>query len=108
VILHRGDVNLGTSCANFDPKISSHCSTPDPKSSTAGTWVCPSGTDGLVYQVRPIKEVENYKDSQDDLETKKEGSNMYSTRTLVKPSPVAYIRLGRGAPRGTTYDRYLD
>jgi hypothetical protein len=49
------------------------------------TWVCPSGTRGLVYRVRPIKEVDNYKDSKVDLETKKEGSNMYSTRTLVKP-----------------------
>jgi hypothetical protein len=35
----------------------------------------------------------------DDLETKKEGSNPYSTRTLVKPSLVAYIKPGRGAPR---------
>jgi hypothetical protein len=27
------------------------------------TWICPSGTHGLVYRVRPIKEVEKYKDS---------------------------------------------
>jgi hypothetical protein len=27
------------------------------------TRVCPSGTRGLVYRARPIKEVENYKDS---------------------------------------------
>jgi hypothetical protein len=66
------------------------------------TWVCPSGTHGIVYRVRPIKEVDKYKDSKIDLETKKEGSNPYSTRTLVKPSPVAYIKSGRGAPRGTS------
>jgi hypothetical protein len=53
-------------------------------------------------------EVENYKDSKIDLETKKEGSNTYSTRTLVNSSLVAYIKSGRGAPRGTTYNRYLD
>jgi hypothetical protein len=55
-----------------------------------------------------IMEVDKYKDSKDDLETKKEGSNPYSTRTLVNLSPVAYIKPGRGAPRGTTYNiRYL-
>jgi hypothetical protein len=27
------------------------------------TWVCPLGTQGLVYRVRPIKEVDKYKDS---------------------------------------------
>jgi hypothetical protein len=43
------------------------------------------GTCRLVYRARPIKEVENYKDSKIDLETKKEGSNPYSTRTLVNP-----------------------
>jgi hypothetical protein len=32
VILYRGDVNLGTSCANLDPGISSHYYSPDPKS----------------------------------------------------------------------------
>jgi hypothetical protein len=32
------------------------------------TWECPSVTCGLVYRVRPIKEVENYKDSKIDLE----------------------------------------
>jgi hypothetical protein len=36
---------------------------------------------------------------EDDLEMKKEGSNLYSTRTLVNSSPVAYIKPGRGAPR---------
>jgi hypothetical protein len=53
----------------------------------------------LVYRVRPIKEVENYKDSKIDLETTKEGSNTYSTRTLINSCPVAYIKPGRGAPR---------
>jgi hypothetical protein len=48
--------------------------------------------------------VDKYKDSKIDLEMKKEGSNPYSTRTLVKPSLVAYIKLGRGAPRGTTHN----
>jgi hypothetical protein len=67
------------------------------------TWVCPSGTHGLVYRVRPIMEVDKYKDSNIDLEKKKEGSNPYSTRTLVKPSLVAYIKPGRDAPRETTY-----
>jgi hypothetical protein len=46
--------------------------------------------------------VDKYKDSKIDLETKKEGSNPYSTRTLVNLSLVAYIKPGRGAPRGTT------
>jgi hypothetical protein len=41
---------------------------------------------------------------EDDLETKKEGSNPYSSRTLVKSCPVAYIKPGRGAPRGITQD----
>jgi hypothetical protein len=27
------------------------------------TWICPSGTHGLVYRAWPVKEVENYKDS---------------------------------------------
>jgi hypothetical protein len=49
------------------------------------TWVYPSGTHGLVYRVQPIMEVDKYKDSKIDLETKKEYSNPYSTRTLVKP-----------------------
>jgi hypothetical protein len=44
-------------------------------------------------------EVDKYKDSKIDLETKKEGSNPYSTRTLVKPSLVAYIKPGKGALR---------
>jgi hypothetical protein len=58
------------------------------------TRVCPSGTHRLVYRVWPIKEVEKYKDSKIDLETKKEDSNPYSTRTLVNPSLVAYIKPG--------------
>jgi hypothetical protein len=39
---------------------------------------------------------------EDDLEMKKEGSNPYSTRILVNSCPVAYIKPGRGAPRGTS------
>jgi hypothetical protein len=34
-----------------------------------------------------------------DLETKKEGTNPYSTRILVNSCPVAYIKSGKGAPR---------
>jgi hypothetical protein len=49
------------------------------------TWICPLSTRGLVYRVRPIKEVDRNKDSKIDLETKREGSNPYSTRILVKP-----------------------
>jgi hypothetical protein len=41
---------------------------------------------------------------EDDLETKKEGYNTYSTRKLVNSCPVAYIKRGRGAPRGRTRD----
>jgi hypothetical protein len=48
-------------------------------------------------------EVDKYKESKVDLEMKKEGSNPYSSRTLVKPSVVAYINHGRGTPRGTSY-----
>jgi hypothetical protein len=48
--------------------------------------------------------VDYNKDSKIDLETKKEGSNPYSTRTLVKPSLIAYIKPGRDDPRGTTYN----
>jgi hypothetical protein len=59
----------------------------------------PLGTHGLVYRVQPIKEVDRNKDSKIDLETKKEGSNPYSTRTLVNSSLVAYIKSGRGASR---------
>jgi hypothetical protein len=54
--------------------------------------------------------VDRDKDSKIDLETKKKGSNPYSTRTLVNSSPVAYIKSGRGAPREITYNldiRYL-
>jgi hypothetical protein len=47
-------------------------------------------------------EVDKYKDSKINLETKKEDSNMYLTRTLVNSSPVAYIKPGRGTPRGTS------
>jgi hypothetical protein len=36
---------------------------------------------------------------EDDLKMKKEGSNMYSTRTLVNPNIVAYIKPDRDAPR---------
>jgi hypothetical protein len=52
-------------------------------------------------------EVDKYKDSKIDFEMKKEGSNPYSTRTLVKPSVVAYIKPGRGTPRGRTKDNIL-
>jgi hypothetical protein len=48
-------------------------------------WVCPLGTHGSVYRVRPIMEVDKYKDSKIDVEKKKECFNLYSTRTLVKP-----------------------
>jgi hypothetical protein len=41
---------------------------------------------------------------EDDLETKKEGSNPYSTRKLVNLSPVVYIKPDKGAPRGITKD----
>jgi hypothetical protein len=44
-------------------------------------------------------EMDKYKDSKIDLETKKEDSNPYSTRTLVNPSLVAYIKPGRGTPK---------
>jgi hypothetical protein len=64
------------------------------------TWVYPSGTHRLVYRVRPIMKVDKYKDSKIDLETKKESSNTYLTRILVNSSLVAYIKPGRGAPRG--------
>jgi hypothetical protein len=53
-------------------------------------------------------DVDKYKDSKIDLETKKEGSNPYSTRILVNSSPITYIKPGRGAPRGTSDNsRYL-
>jgi hypothetical protein len=64
----------------------------------------PFGYSRISIRVRPIEEVDKYKDLKIDLETKKEGSNPYLTRTLVKPSLVAYIKPGRGAPRGTTYN----
>jgi hypothetical protein len=44
-------------------------------------------------------EVDKYKDSKIDLETKKKGFNLYLTRTLVNSCPVAYIKPGKGAPR---------
>jgi hypothetical protein len=44
-------------------------------------------------------EVDKYKDSKINLETKKEGSNTYSTRILVNSSPVAYIKPDRGVSR---------
>jgi hypothetical protein len=71
-------------------------------------WVCPSGTHGLVYRVWPVMEVDKYKDSKIDLETKKEGSNPYLTRTLVKPSLVAYIKTGRDAPREISETSYIE
>jgi hypothetical protein len=65
------------------------------------TWVCPSSTHGLISipdpghygsgQVQGLDKI--------DLETKKGNSNLYSTRTLVNPSMVAYIKPGRGALR---------
>jgi hypothetical protein len=51
--------------------------------------------------------VDKYKDSKIDLETKMKGSNPYSTRIVVKPSPIAYIKPGRGASRGHQNSRYL-
>jgi hypothetical protein len=53
-------------------------------------------------------EVDKYKDSKIDLETKKEGYNPYLTRTLVKPSLVAYIKPGRGAPREISETSYIE
>jgi hypothetical protein len=47
--------------------------------------------------------VDQNKDSKIDLDMKKGNFNTYSTRTLVKPSLVAYIKSGRGAPRETSY-----
>jgi hypothetical protein len=47
------------------------------------TWVCPLGTHRLVYQVRPIKEVDRHKDSRIDLETKKEKFNTQWRRTKI-------------------------
>jgi hypothetical protein len=35
---------------------------------------------------------------EDDLETKKEGSNPYSTRTLVKPYPGCIYKARQGRP----------
>jgi hypothetical protein len=52
-------------------------------------------------------EVDKYKDSKIDLETKKGNINTYSTRTLVKRSLIAYIKPGRGALRGISdYTQY--
>jgi hypothetical protein len=69
------------------------------------TWACSSGTHGLVYRVQSIMEVDRQKDSSRfnmhdyiNLETKKGNSNVYSTRTLVNPCLVAYIKPGRGTP----------
>jgi hypothetical protein len=44
---------------------------------------------------------------EDDLETKKEGSNPYSTRNLVNSCPVAYIKPGRGALRGISNSSHI-
>jgi hypothetical protein len=49
-------------------------------------------------------EVDKYKDSNINLETKKEDSNTYSIGTLVNLSLVAYIKPGRSAPRETSYN----
>jgi hypothetical protein len=46
--------------------------------------------------------VDKYKDSKIDLQTKKEDSNPYSTKTLVNSCPVTYIKPGRGVPRRTS------
>jgi hypothetical protein len=51
-----------------------------------------------------MMEMDQNKDSKIDLEAKKESSNPYSTRILVNLSPVAYIKPGKGAPRGTSYN----
>jgi hypothetical protein len=48
-------------------------------------------------------EVDKYKDSKIDLETKKKGSNSYLTRILVNSSLVVYIKPGRGVPREISY-----
>jgi hypothetical protein len=71
-------------------------------------WVCPSGTHGLVYRVRPTKEVDKYNDSKIDLEMKKGNSNPYSTRILVNLNLVAYIKSGRGAPREISETSYIE
>jgi hypothetical protein len=52
--------------------------------------------------------VDKYKDSKIDLETKIEGSNLYSTRTLVNSSLVAYIKPSRGAPREISKRSYIE
>jgi hypothetical protein len=51
--------------------------------------------------------VDRHKDLKIDLETKKEDYNPYSTRTLVKPSLVAYIKPDRGAPREISKTSYI-
>jgi hypothetical protein len=51
-------------------------------------------------------EVDKYKDSKIYLEMKKESPNTYSTRTLVKPSLVAYIKPGKGAPKEISHIAY--
>jgi hypothetical protein len=65
-------------------------------------WACPSDAHGLVYRVRSLWKWTSTRTRHVDLESKKEGSNTYSTRTLVNPSLVVYIKPGRGAP-----ERYL-
>jgi hypothetical protein len=52
--------------------------------------------------------VDKYKDSKIDLATKKEGSNTYSTRTLVNSSLIAYIKPGRGALREISETSYIE
>jgi hypothetical protein len=51
--------------------------------------------------------VDQHKDSKIDLEIKKGNFSTYSTRTLVKPSLVAYIKPGRGAPREISERSYI-
>jgi hypothetical protein len=58
----------------------------------------------LVYRVWHIMEVDKYKDLKIDLKMKKGKSNPYLTRTLVNSCPVAYVKPGRGTPRGITKD----
>jgi hypothetical protein len=93
-----------SSGSNWKPRSVTRPSRLGQRPSLRLTRVCPSGTYGLVYRARPIKEVDKYKDSKIDLETKKEDSNPYSTRILVNSCSVAYIKPGKGAPRGTSYN----
>jgi hypothetical protein len=64
------------------------------------TRVCPSGTRRLVYWARPIKEVYKYKDSK--MTWSRRRKTLIRIRLELFSCPVAYIKPGRGAPRGTT------